>query len=251
MILCGNAGDGKTALLQHLAARLGLGKHSSSERILEGRMNDGLIVRMNLDGSAAWQGRSADEILDEFLEPFQKGRPTRTSCICWQSTTAVCSSGSREWSRADGGNETALTKELYDLLQQEAATQESHIRFISLNQRSLVGGITPDRKRIETGFLERLLDHLYGGEQAPQIWAPCQSCSAKDRCEVFRAARIFGPDGLPGLADKEIRVARPPAAVRGTAGRPPAWGDAHHGSRVARRFGLYPLRRPLLRGLSR
>ncbi len=75
VILCGNAGDGKTALLQHLASSLGLGKHSSSKRILEGRLDDGLVVRMNLDGSAAWQGRSADELLDEFLEPFQQGLP--------------------------------------------------------------------------------------------------------------------------------------------------------------------------------
>ena len=99
---------------------------------------------------------------------------------------------------ASRGNETPLTKELYDLLEGEAGVEESHIRFISLNQRSLVGGITPDRKQIETGFLERLLDQLYGGEQASTIWAPCQSCSAKERCEVFRATRIFGPDGLPG-----------------------------------------------------
>ncbi|MFQ5472147.1 MAG: NERD domain-containing protein, partial [Dehalococcoidia bacterium] len=75
IVLCGNAGDGKTALLQHLARRLGLGKHSSSERILKGRMQDGLVVRMNLDGSAAWRGRSADEILDEFMAPFQHGLP--------------------------------------------------------------------------------------------------------------------------------------------------------------------------------
>src|SRR5439155_24360750 len=84
--------------------------------------------------------------------------------------------------------------------------QESHIRFVSLNQRSLVGGITPDDAAIETGFLERLLDHLYGGERASAIWAPCQSCSAKGRCEVFRATRIFGPDGLPGLAERDIRT---------------------------------------------
>jgi serine/threonine protein kinase len=77
VILCGNAGDGKTALLQHLATRLGLGKHASSERIVEGLMDDGLIVRMNLDGSAAWRGRSADELLDEFLQPFQQGRPSQ------------------------------------------------------------------------------------------------------------------------------------------------------------------------------
>src|SRR5207249_4501191 len=66
VVLCGNAGDGKTALLQHLATRLGLGKHTSAERIFEGRTNQGLVVRMNLDGSAAWRERSADELLDEF-----------------------------------------------------------------------------------------------------------------------------------------------------------------------------------------
>ena len=58
VVLCGNAGDGKTALLQHLANELGLGRHSSSERVLEGSVEDGPLVRMNLDGSAAWQGRS-------------------------------------------------------------------------------------------------------------------------------------------------------------------------------------------------
>ena len=74
VILCGNAGDGKTALLQHLASRLGLGKHSSSERVLNGRIQEGPIVRMNLDGSASWRGRSADNLLDEFLAPFRTDR---------------------------------------------------------------------------------------------------------------------------------------------------------------------------------
>src|SRR5439155_4392363 len=43
-------------------------------------------------------------------------------------------------------------------------------------------------------------------ESAPGIWAPCQSCSAKDRCDVFRATRIFAPDGLPEMVPKEIRM---------------------------------------------
>ena len=77
VVLCGNAGDGKTALLQRLAKRLGLDVQTSATRILEGRLNDGLNVRMNLDGSASWQGRSADDLLDEFLAPFQ-GR--KASC---------------------------------------------------------------------------------------------------------------------------------------------------------------------------
>jgi hypothetical protein len=160
---------------------------------------------MNLDGSAAWQGHSADEILDEFLEPFQEGLPSEDIV----HLLAINDGRLLEWIEGvesrRGGNETPLTKELYDLLESEAALQESYIRFISLNRRSLVGGITPERSRIETSFLERLLDYLYGGEKASVIWAPCQTCSAKDRCEVFLATRIFGPDGLPSMEPKKIR----------------------------------------------
>jgi len=205
VILCGNAGDGKTALLQHLAARLGLGNHFSSERILEGRIEDGLIVRMNLDGSAAWRGRSADEILDEFLAPFQKGPPTEDLV----HLLAINDGRLLEWidgvEQRNAGNPTPLTEELYQLLQGEATRWESHIRFINLNGRSLVGGLMSDGKDIQTGFLERLLDQLYGGDEASAIWAPCQLCSAKERCEVFRATRIFGPDGVPDPADSGTR----------------------------------------------
>ncbi len=200
VVLCGNAGDGKTALLQHLASRLGFGKHASSERILKKQMDDGLTVRMNLDGSAAWRGHSADDLLDEFLGPFQKGPPSDDVV----HLLAINDGRLLEW--IEGAGETPLTTELYDLLGGEAALPESHIRFISLNQRSLVGGITPDQSRIETSFLERLLDQLYGGEKAPVIWVPCQTCSAQEHCEVFRATRIFGPDGLPNGAPEKIRA---------------------------------------------
>ncbi len=193
VVLCGNAGDGKTALLQHLASRLGLGEHKSAVQILEGRVPDGPLVRMNLDGSASWQGRSADEILDEFLAPFQEESPTQDIV----HLLAINDGRLLEWIEGNearrGGNETPLTAGLFQLLQEEAATHHSFIRFISLNERSLVGGITSDRKEIDTGFLDHLLNHLYGGENAPEIWTPCQTCSAKDRCEVFRAAKCFGP----------------------------------------------------------
>lgn len=200
VILCGNAGDGKTALLQHLAARLGFGTHSSSERILEGRMSDGLLVRMNLDGSASWQGQSADELLDEFLAPFEKG-PTQKYLV---HLLAINDGRLLEW--IERGEDTPLINELYEFLQGGKLGRESHIRFISLNHRSLVGGIKTDRKGIKIGFLERLLDQLYGGDQSSEIWAPCQTCTAKEQCEVFRAARIFGPETIPNAAENEIRL---------------------------------------------
>ncbi len=204
VILCGNAGDGKTALLQHLALELGIGRHPSAKRVLEGRVPNGPRVRMNLDGSASWQGKSADELLDEFLAPFQDGSP-RDNIV---HLLAINDGRLLEWIEGVEerlGRETALTTELYELLQRETVEQDSHIRFISLNQRSLVGGITPDRTDIDTGFLERLIDHLYGGEKAQEIWSPCRSCSARDRCRVFQAAQVFGPHSLPSSVPTDVR----------------------------------------------
>ena len=198
VILCGNAGDGKTALLQHLARRLGLGDQSSATRIVEGMLGDGVTVRMNLDGSASWKGRSADQLLDEFLAPFQHGGPTDDIV----HLLAINDGRLLEWIEnvEEARGKTPLTKELLDFLENDTIPPGSHIRFVNLNQRSLVGGVSADGKHIDTSFLDRLVDSLYGGEQAEAIWAPCQTCSAEGSCQVSRATRIFGPGRLAGEA---------------------------------------------------
>ena len=205
VILCGNAGDGKTALLQHLAQQLGLGRHTSANRVLEGRVPHGPRVRMNLDGSAAWQGRSADEILDHFLGPFQDGPPLDNIV----HLLAVNDGRLLEWIESVEqrlGHETLLTAELYHLLQPDGVARESHIRFISLNERSLVGGITLDRSQIDTGFLENLLDELYGGARAGETWSACRTCSAKERCRVFQATCVFGRADIESSVPGDVRA---------------------------------------------
>lgn len=204
VILCGNAGDGKTALLQHLAQSLGLEKQKSAEGILKGKLSDGLVVKMNLDGSASWKGRSADELLDEFMAPFQAGPPGKDVI----HLLAINDGRLLEWIEGHqqrNGGETALTSQLAELLEPDAKSQESHIRFISLNERSLVGDIPTDSPTIKTAFLEGLVDQLYGGEKARETWTPCLSCSAKDRCQVFRAAGLFGPPSIPFAGDEISR----------------------------------------------
>ena len=201
VVLCGNAGDGKTALLQRLAKRLGLGSQDSAQRILEGRTETGLKVRMNLDGSASWEGRSSGELLDEFLEPFRHGQPAE------EITHLLAINDGRllEWIEEvehDHGGPTALTGGLTAALEGQGEPAGAHLRFVNLNQRSLVGAVTVDRTRIDTAFLEQLVDRLYDGERAAETWSPCQSCSAQDRCQVFRAARLFAPHGD---ADETVR----------------------------------------------
>ena len=203
VILCGNAGDGKTALLQHLAQRLGLGDRKSKTRILEGRLDDGLTVRMNLDGSAAWHGRSADELLDEFLAPFQHGQPSEDIA----HLLAVNDGRLLEWMEGveyRRGDTTPLTRSLTGLLDGHHSEAPTYLRFINLNQRSLVGGITDDG-RIQTDFLGKLVDSLYGSEHAATTWAPCRTCSAEERCEVRKAMNWFGPTDLDGPRSKEQR----------------------------------------------
>ncbi len=115
VVLCGNAGDGKTALLQHLARQFGLERRGSSERVLEGETDDGLRVRMNLDGSASWRGRSADDLLDEFLAPFRHGPPAEDIA----HLVAINDGRLLEWiERVEGRErETPLTRSLYEALQ--------------------------------------------------------------------------------------------------------------------------------------
>ncbi len=200
VILCGNAGDGKTALLQHLARRLGLGGQPSAERIVKGRLDDGLIVRMNLDGSASWKGRSADQLLDDFLDPFQHGLPTDDRV----HLLAVNDGRLLEWIEhvEERRSETPLTKDLLAFLEDDATPDGTHIRFVNLNQRSLVGGVPADGRGIDIRFLDRLVDSLYGGERAEAVWTPCRRCVAQERCEVWRATRVFGPGNL---AEEDLR----------------------------------------------
>ena len=83
VILCGNAGDGKTAFLQNLALRLGLPSRQSAERVWESRIPDGLKVVINLDGAASYKNRSSDEMLDQFFSPFQNGPAADAQVHLW------------------------------------------------------------------------------------------------------------------------------------------------------------------------
>ena len=206
VVLCGNAGDGKTALLQHLANRFGYGECESSIRIHKFQIDDGLSIKMNLDGSASWNERSADQLLDEFLAPLQNGTPSENIA----HLLAINDGRLLEWieTHEELSGATKLTEELKRHLDEEGheSPDDSFVRFINLNQRSLVGNVAGDQSEIETEFLESLLNSLYGGGNARSIWSPCETCTAEHRCEIRRATKMFGPKDVPGTVSETVRT---------------------------------------------
>ena len=182
VVLCGNAGDGKTALLQRLASAFGVDRHKSEQRIWEAKTKEGLTLKANLDGAAAWQDRSADELLDELLLPFLE-RPPDDGRV---HLLAINDGRLLKWvdEKRDGGVGGALVAALTTFLDHEddASSIPAHFRFLNLNHRSLVGGQEGIKPIVSATFLNDLITALLGGTDAAAKWAPCLSCSAWDRC---------------------------------------------------------------------
>jgi len=197
VILCGNAGDGKTAFLQNLAKNLGLEVGASAERIWDVTLSDGLRVYANLDGSAAFQGRSANELLDECLAPFETDEfPDDVVHLL-----AVNDGKLLEW--LDDQDETVLVEQLYDALGDDGSIELTpRIRFIDLNKRSLVGGFRSDSTTISADFVEKLLDKMLGGE--PDVWNPCHRCTAQPRCHAWASVNSLRDADKGGILRKRI-----------------------------------------------
>jgi serine/threonine protein kinase len=199
VILCGNAGDGKTAFLQGLVKTLGGEPPQSSERVWTGNLA-GRPAMINLDGAASWKGRSADSLLDELFEPFLNG-PTKDRRV---HLVAVNDGRLMEWiEHAEmEQDETSLTLELAAALGHEGEDLSPHIRLVELNNRSLVGGLDVARGIITTDFVNELVRRLVGGDAAPNIWAPCRTCTAQARCTMKLSADMMGASNDPSvLAD--------------------------------------------------
>lgn len=185
IILFGNAGDGKTAFLQHLAQRLGISDIHSSSRVWSLHLANGKQLKVNLDGSAAWQGKSANQLLDELFRPFHTPDYSRNRI----HIVAINSGKLLEWIEQQP-DDTYLTEQLRQVLMGQEVELDSGFRLIDLNQRSLVGGIDLGNGNLTTHFLEVLLDRfLEGGGDDP--WQPCAGCTAQNRCTAWHSVQAL------------------------------------------------------------
>jgi serine/threonine protein kinase len=201
VILCGNAGDGKTAFLQNLAARLGVKVGSSAQRVWSETLDRGLHLYANLDGSAAYLGRPAHELLDEFFEPFHDGDfpPDVVRLLAINDGPLLAWLGEQEQTPLTSQLRVALSEEKFELL-------DDRIRFIDLNARSLVGGVTGGAGAVTSDFVERLLAKMLGDEVT---WKPCLTCTAQPRCHAWDSVRtLLDADKGPFVRERLVRALR-------------------------------------------
>ena len=180
VILTGNAGDGKTAFLQHLAMALGVKADKSSMRIVEGALSDGTNLKINLDGSASFKGTSSSKLLDDLFSPFQQLSPEPLVHM-----VAVNSGPLLSWMEDAEARlgPTPFLQKLQSVIEEESEAP-SWLAYIDFNNRSLVGGLDRVTNTISSDFLDRIIDSMMGGQRAAEIWSPCQSCVSRVKCPV-------------------------------------------------------------------
>ncbi|MDA8205676.1 MAG: NERD domain-containing serine/threonine-protein kinase [Thermaerobacter sp.] len=212
VVLLGNAGDGKTALLQHLVHELGLTPPRSADRIWKQSLPDGRELMINLDGSASYREKTSAELLDELFEPFHDRNfsPHRVRLV------AINSGPLRAWlERFANGEDTWLTSQLRAALLGRTPVADSRIRILDLNQRSLVGSLHDGGTRAD--FLEQLIGVLVDGPNpSADLWTQCRTCSAQAWCSPYQSVRTLRDPVQGKLVRQRLTEALQAVHHRGT-----------------------------------
>jgi serine/threonine protein kinase len=181
VIISGNAGDGKTAFIQQIArdveqrgvaVQYGVNGFSFT---LNGRR-----FLSNYDGSQDENERTNDDVLLEFLAPFQgkseaawTEKETRLIAINEGRLIDFLSEHQQLFPR--------LTELAHAGLEGTGAAKR--VVVINLNLRSIVADQGEQHTSIFDNLLRRMLNK--------QLWQPCASCDLKNRCYIYHNARTL------------------------------------------------------------
>ncbi len=193
VIITGNAGDGKTALIQQLEERTQPLSPLSSKNGSRFEIC-GIPFQTNYDGSQDEGDKHNDDVLEEFLAPlagltdFSQAAEGRILAINEGRLMEFLSASER--AERFGG--------LYDALdtyfnERGETVLPQYMIVVNLNWRSVVA-----ESNDEPALLEKQLRALL----KPEFWAPCSVCELQDRCFIRYNAIIVG-DSAAGLEIRE------------------------------------------------
>ena len=191
VILSGNPGDGKTTFLQQLETQLlaaGAQQVQSDEAGWRYTHN-GRSFHAVYDASESHGDLSADDLLHAALEPVEEGDAY---------TAAIAANDGRLidfFTRFGATYYPEIWEQLREQLQGETPAADAEILLVDLKRRSLASLRTG-----EESLFGRVLDTFV----APDRWAMCDGCIAREDCPILSNARSLGKDALGGGARRHL-----------------------------------------------
>jgi serine/threonine protein kinase len=182
VIVTGNAGDGKTAFIQRIERKVPSGS-------LEQRPNGSAFALFgrrfltNYDGSQDEENKPNDEVLQEFLWPFEGQNPTgwptdETRIIAINEGRLV------DFLMEHRDRFTHLKRLVLEGL--TGSPPSDGVVTVNLNLRSIVAS-RPGAEGDSDSIFDRQLSCLIH----ERFWEPCVSCDLRDRCYVYHNARTL------------------------------------------------------------
>ena len=189
MLITGNAGDGKTAFLQHLETRAEDRQAILDPALVNGRRFrlGGLTFLTNYDGSQDEGDQANDDVLSAFFAPF--GGPDSAA---WPSDE-VRLIAINEGRLVDFLSANASRFPLLDQVVRTGLVTGSPLHgvaVVNLNLRSVVHdplGYDSDEEPGDESIFARTLRRL----THERFWEACESCDLRDRCYAYHNARTF------------------------------------------------------------
>lgn len=202
VIITGNAGDGKTALLQSLEESIGEKTGGQATKVVPlpsgngaGFTLAGREYRTNYDGSQDEAGMRNDDALADFFAPFA-GSPAEIAQRIGSFTRiiAINQGKLREFLEHGRDRFTWLAEAVEGYLEEGKALPEGYV-VVNLNERSLVEG--------DCSILDEQVLKLCN----PVFWQPCVECEYASRCPVkFNVDTMNHPDLGPRVRHRLRRL---------------------------------------------
>jgi len=189
VLITGNAGDGKTAFLQHLETRA-----EDQQAILDPALANGRRFRLgaltfltNYDGSQDEGEQANDDVLSRFFAPFEG-----PESAAWPSDEvrliAINEGRLVDFLSANASRFPLLDKVVRTGL--VTGLPLHGVAVINLNLRSVVHdplGYDSEEENGDESIFARTLRRL----THERFWEACQSCDLRDRCYAYHNARTF------------------------------------------------------------
>lgn len=171
VVLSGNAGDGKTAFLEHMLVGAGEQPTRGQNQYDDIEIGDGSYMIV-MDGSEDSKDLGSDELLDVALSPFA-GREIRSN-VDRGLLIAINKGKLLDFLNRRKEKYEKLHQLAEDIFVEARETKTSPYRFIDLNHRSL---LSPDH---QNSFFGKFSDKLQDWSE----WNQCQQCPAIDDCPI-------------------------------------------------------------------